>query len=288
MPRAASAIPMLGAAADELEARGVRAAGEHRGDLAPAALEPLSANVGGAGEAPPTRAVADATARRLGRAPRPSSVRPLKSRRTSVCGLRVPCSTETRWPSRRTRTSPDVRRSWRSARGSRVPLRRVARIRTVGGLAERGGLAGGRDGGLDGRRARRRSRAGPASGGRTACSSSSAAQLRPRTGAGATDAISAATPDDVRRRHRGARARLVAAVLGGRDDALAGRGDRHGERAEVGELRERHAVVGGRGGGDADEVGARGSRPGTAAGGRCRRPCCRPSRRSARWRPPRP
>ena len=59
---------------------------------------------------------------------------------------------------------------------------------------------------------------------------------------------------DVRRRHRRARAGLVTAVVGGRDDALARCGDRHAQRAEVRELRNRLPVVGGRRGGDADEV----------------------------------
>ena len=48
----------------------------------------------------------------------------------------------------------------------------------------------------------------------------------------------------VRRRHRRARAGLVAAVAGGRDDPFAGRRDRHRERAVIGELRQRQPFGG--------------------------------------------
>ena len=98
---------------------------------APATADPLSLIVAGAGEAPPTRALAEAIRRPP--APRPSArtVRPLKLRRTRVSGERVPRSSETTSPSRRIRTSPtpSLLLTWTRIT---VPCRWAERMRTTG------------------------------------------------------------------------------------------------------------------------------------------------------------
>ena len=127
--------PHVGAAADEPEAGGVRTAGEHLGDLAPAALDPLSSNLGVAG------GVADAGGR--GGHPPPLVVR--ASTWSSCRGTRAgPPSAASAVgehpdasPSRRRRTPLHVR-ALRDLRADHLVALGEERIRTMAGLPERG------------------------------------------------------------------------------------------------------------------------------------------------------